>query len=309
MINWNVDPNIFTIFGKEIRWYGVLFAIGLVIFGPMIEERIWKKEHLPEKWIQKMAIYVFLCTVIGARLGHVLFYDPAYYFANPIKILAIHEGGLASHGGALGLLFGMWLYSRNVTHKGWLWGLDRLAVPVGLVAAMIRMGNLMNSEIFGRATTMPWGFRFLRSNEYWKFIVGQSSDVSQLIAKNGGISEMQKMHPDIYNQVINTLPAAHPTQIYEAIIYLVIFGLCMWLYFKRNITAKYNGMIVGIFLIGVFGSRFFVEMLKLVQEPWEIDLVNKIGLNMGQVLSIPLVILGIYFVYNAVTKAKEQLIK
>lgn len=309
MINWNVDPTVFTVFGRDIRWYGVLFAMGLVILGPMIEEKIWKREKLPEKWIQKMAIYVFVCTIVGARLGHVLFYDPAYYIANPIKIFAIHEGGLASHGGTIGIIIGMWMYAKRVTHKTFTWGLDRLAVPVGLVAAMIRIGNLMNSEIFGRITTLPWGFRFLRSKEYWQYVAGSSGDISQMISQNGGISKMQSMHPEIYNQFINTLPAVHPTQIYESISYLVVFGICMWLYFKKKVTDKYDGVIVGTFLIGIFASRFFIEMVKLVQEPWEIGMVNKIGLNMGQLLSIPFVLLGIYFIYNAISKAKEEVNK
>ena len=152
MITWDVNPAIFEIAGREVRWYGLLFALGLLILGPWIEEKIWKREKLNPEWMNSLYIYVVVGTVLGARLGHVLFYDPAYYLANPLKILAIWEGGLASHGGTLGVIIALWLYSRRVSHKSLLWILDRIAVPTGLAAALIRLGNLMNSEIFGRPT-------------------------------------------------------------------------------------------------------------------------------------------------------------
>ncbi|GAD05886.1 prolipoprotein diacylglyceryl transferase [Porphyromonas crevioricanis] len=292
MINWTVSPEIFTLFDHEIRWYGLLFGVGLIVFGPMIMSVIWKREQLKEDWMRKMGIYVFIGTIVGARLGHVLFYDLGYYLSNPIKILAIHEGGLASHGGTIGVLVGMWLYGKYVTGKGFLWGLDRLAVPVGLVAAMIRLGNLMNSEIFGRATSLPWGFRFLRSHDYWSEVVG-SPDYS---------SVWDQIPPEM----VQNLPAVHPTQIYEAICYLIVFGICLWLYFCYNATRKYNGLIVGVFLIGIFGSRFFIEMLKLVQEPWELQLIDSIGMNMGQLLSIPFLALGIYWVVRAIGQSRKH---
>ena len=145
MITWDVNPAIFEIAGREVRWYGLLFALGLLILGPWIEEKIWKREKLNPEWMNSLYIYVVVGTVLGARLGHVLFYDPAYYLANPLKIFAIWEGGLASHGGTLGVIIALWLYSRRVSHKSLLWVLDRIAVPTGLAAALIRLGNLMNS--------------------------------------------------------------------------------------------------------------------------------------------------------------------
>ena len=269
-ITWDVDPAIFEIFGRGIRWYGLLFALGLLILGPMIEDRIWKREKLNPEWMNSLFIYVVLGTVIGARLGHVLFYDPAYYLANPAKIFAVWEGGLASHGGTIGIIIAVWIYSKRVTKKSILWTLDRLAVPTGLAAALIRLGNLMNSEIFGKPTDQPWGFIFPRASEFANY------------AERG-----------------LTIPACHPTQIYEALAYLVVFAVCMYLYWRKDAARRYSGLILGYFLLGVFGFRYFIESIKNVQESWEIDMVQHYGLNMGQLLSIPFAVAGVALIIYA----------
>ena len=274
-ITWDFDPVLFNLFGHPIVWYGLLFALGLIILGPWIEKKMWEHEKLDSKWFESLAVYVFVGTIVGARLGHVLFYDPAYYLANPAKIFVTWEGGLASHGGTIGIIIACWLYSHRVTRKSILWVLDRLAVPTGIVAAMIRLGNLTNSEIFGRPTTLPWGFRFICSEEY-------------------------------RHLVPNMDMGCHPTQIYEALCYLAVFALCMWLYWKRDAARRYSGLIVGVFLTGIFLSRFIIERIKIVQEPWELKLIESVGLNMGQLLSIPFVLAGIWLIIRAVKNPITQ---
>jgi len=264
-IDWNVDPVAFTIpfIGKEIRWYALAFVVGL-IFGYWIVSKIWKNEKLNDIWLEKLFYYVFFGMVIGARLGHCLFYDPGYYLANPIAILKVWQGGLASHGGTLGILIAIYIYSKKVTHKSMLWTLDRLVIPVGFVAALIRFANLINSEVYGHPTTLPWGFNFYRSME-WHL-------------------------PPISGQ------PCHPTQIYEAICYIITGFICLWLYWKKD-AYKRQGLIFGVFFIGIFASRFFIEFFKNVQEYFEANWV----LNMGQLLSIPFILAGIWFTYKGLT--------
>lgn len=260
-ITWDVNPDLIDSF-ITIRWYGLMFAIGFWL-GFNIVARMFKHEGAPEKWVGTLLIYVGVATIIGARLGHVFFYQPEYYMAHPWKILATWEGGLASHGGAIGIIIAVILYSIFTTKRNPLWTFDRLTVAIALVGCLIRIGNLMNSEIFGHPTDLPWGFKFVRSAEW--------------------------------QQMYNGL-ACHPTQIYEALTYLALFGLMMWMYWKKN-AGERQGLLFGVFLIGTFGSRFFVEFIKNDQVPFEADMV----LNMGQLLSIPFVILGVILIIWAMT--------
>jgi prolipoprotein diacylglyceryl transferase len=260
-ITWNVKPAIFSIGEREIRWYALAFVFGFWI-GYKIVERMFKQEKVNLAWLDPLLYFTLGGTIIGARLGHCLFYAPQYYLANPIEILKVWEGGLASHGGVLGIIIAIWLFSKYFSHKSMLWAFDKLVVPTGLVAALIRLGNLMNSEIFGHQTTLPWGFNFVRSAEW--LTIGKP---------------------------------CHPTQIYEAICYLLTFVLCMWLYFKKDAWKK-EGLIFGVFMICIFTARFLIEFLKLPQEAFEVNMT----LDMGQWLSIPFILLGIGCIWWAQRK-------
>ncbi|MDR1525628.1 MAG: prolipoprotein diacylglyceryl transferase [Tannerella sp.] len=266
-ITWTADPAIFSIGAKEIRWYTLAFIIGFAV-GYKIVQRMWKNEKLNPNWLDPLLYYTFIGTVVGARLGHCLFYDPGEYLSNPVEILKVWKGGLASHGGVLGIIIAIWFYSKKVSHKSMLWTFDKLVTPTGLVAALIRLGNLMNHEIYGHPTDLSWGFRFINNLHAWK----------------------QGAEP------IFTAPS-HPTQLYEAACYLITFAVCMWLYFRKDAWKK-EGFIFGIFMICIFTSRFFVEFLKENQEAFEDGMM----LNMGQLLSIPFIVAGIYFVWKALKK-------
>ena len=213
---------------------------------------MFKNEGLSDEVLDRLTIYMAVGTIAGVRLGHCFFYEPSYYLHNPLEILLIWHGGLASHGAAIGILIALWLFVRK-EKKGYFWVLDRIAIVVALSGFFIRMGNLMNSEIYGVETTVPWGFVFLRNNE---------------------------------------VAPKHPTQIYEGLVYLLIFFLLYRMYWKEKGNV-FQGRLIGIFLILVFTARFFIEFLKENQVPFEASM----KLNMGQLLSIPFILFGIVVLY------------
>lgn len=249
-IKWNLDPEIFSLGPLSIRWYGLLFALGFVV-GYIIFQQFFRKEGIKEELLDKLTIYVALGTIIGARLGHVIFYDPRYYLENPVKIIKTWEGGLASHGGVIGILIAIWFFSRN-TRISYLWVMDRIVIMGALAGFFIRMGNLMNSEIYGVQTDLPWGFIFLRKNE--------------IVPK-------------------------HPTQIYEALAYLLIFGI-LYLLNRGYYEKLKRGFSFGLFFILLFTTRFFIEFIKEDQSDFEAGM----ALNMGQILSLPFILAGIAIV-------------
>ena len=274
-ITWTVSPNLYDGF-VTVRWYGLMFAIGFLI-GYEVVYRIFKHEGAPERWLGSLFIYVVVATIVGARLGHVFFYDWTYYKEHLGEIFKVWEGGLASHGGTVGILLAVWIFSKHITKRPMLWTLDRLVVPVGLVAALIRIGNLMNHEIYGCATDLPWAFSFVENVSQW----------------------IQGAAPTF------TAPS-HPTQIYEALCYLVTFGICMWMYWRRNAQER-EGLIFGVFMLGIFVPRFFIEFIKNVQEPWEIAMRETWGIDQGQLLSLPFIILGVWLIIRAMRRPRVPL--
>lgn len=260
-IVWEFDPVLFSLFGLEIRYYGVMWMLA-ILMGAKFFDNFCKRESLPNSVSESVFIYGTLATVIGARLGHCLFYDPIGYLSEPWTIITgFRDGGLASHGAAIGLLIGLWLFSRK-NKLPYIWSLDRIMIAVSIGGAAVRFGNLFNSEIFGCATTLPWGFEF-RSSHLWQ----------------------------AYYQGM----AMHPTQIYEALCYIITFVVLAWLYYRHNMGTRRPGLLFGIGLQGIFLTRFFIEFIKLDQSEFEADWT----LDMGQWLSIPFIILGIYIIWKS----------
>jgi len=281
-ITWNVDPVLFHLGSLQVRWYGLLWALGF-LFGYFIMKRIYQREKMAEDALDKLLIYMLVSTIVGARLGHCLFYEPDYYLSNPLKIFAVWEGGLASHGGAIGILIGLWLYVRNynkskkekndLQHINYIWILDRIVVAVCLVGALIRVGNVINHEIYGTPTSLPWGFVFMRGAEQF------CGTVDNYTACNAW---------DAPCPPSEWLPC-HPTGLYEAFFCLVAMGILLWMYYKRDLGHKQPGLMFGTFLVIIFGSRICIEFLKNVQVEFERNMV----FDMGQWLSVPFVLIGI----------------
>lgn len=256
-INWNVNPELIGIGPIHVRYYGILFISGFILGYRMF---IWffKREGLPITLLDTLLYLLLGCTLIGSRLGHVLFYEPAYYLANPGEILMVWHGGLSSHGGSFAILIGIWWYVKRYGKKynfDYWWLLDRLAIATAFASMSIRLGNLMNSEIYGHQTDLPWGFIFTRAGE--------------TVAK-------------------------HPTQLYEALCYFLTGVVLLFLY-KYKLGKIKRGLLLGIFFIGIYGSRFFIEFVKEVQVSFE----EGMTLNMGQWLSIPFVLFGIFLIVRS----------
>lgn len=271
-IHWNIDPEIINIFGISIRYYGLFFVTGLILC-VYILDWIFKKENIPQVNLEKLSIYGMIGILVGARLGHCLFYEPAYYLSNPLEMLLpikfLKEGGiefigyqgLASHGGALGLIIALIFYSRK-TKQSIIHTIDLIAVVAALGGGFIRLGNLMNSEIIGMPTTKPWGFIFER---------------------------------------IDNIPR-HPAQLYEAISYFLIFIIMIALYKTKREQLK-NGFFFGLTLVLIFTARFFIEFIKERQVAFEANM----NLDMGQILSIPYILIGIAFIIFGIRKTNKML--
>lgn len=261
-VHWNVDPVLFHIGAFGLRYYSLMFLVAFVL-GYWIVSRMFKREGVRADYLDSLLVYLFLAVLVGARLGHCLFYEPDYFLTSEhwVEIVwPFRDGhftgfqGLASHGAAIGILLAMWLYQRKYRMNAW-WFIDRLVIVVALGGAFIRLGNLFNSEIYGHATSLPWGFVFERNGE--------------TVAK-------------------------HPTQLYESLAYFVIFGVSLWYYRRRNGQFR-TGTVFGWWLVALFGVRFLVEFVKNDQ----VDFEAGMALNMGQLLSLPFIVGGLVIAWLA----------
>jgi len=349
------DPNQAVFAGFErLRWYSLLFALGFII-SQQFMVYFFRKEGQDESLVDKLTIYMVLATIIGARLGHVLFYEPEKYLSNPIDILKVWEGGLASHGAAIAILLALWLYSKRTPGQSYLWVVDRIVIVTAMTGALIRFGNLMNSEIGGKDTGTDSGFVFARDSEEiletlkvpiesieaykpedragemkgngivpvnfeLKINKGNFSkeDLSNILERDIKYALTQfrsskeylaesvetplnfeiTEQPDGYLVQVKTFGRTkYPTQIYESLSYFVIFLIlfALWAKYKSRLP---DGLLLGLFLISVFGMRFVWEFLKEVQ----VDFEQSMQFNMGQILSVPLVLIGFVLVGLALKK-------
>jgi len=258
-VTWNVNPIIFKIGALTLRWYSLLFVAGFPL-GYWLFTKFYKREGVDTNLLEPLLYALLIGTIVGARLGHCLFYEPAYYLSREhwVEIFMPWRGGLASHGGAIGVMLAVWWYARRYGKKNGfdiLWVFDRLVICVAFAGCFIRLGNLFNSEIYGDVTDLPWGFIFVRRGE--------------------------------------TLPK-HPTQIYESLTYLLLGLYLLWDYYK-NLDKRYRGWYFGMFFLVCFGMRFLIEFIKEPQVGFEENMV----LNMGQLLSIPFILAGIALIVQA----------
>lgn len=278
-IDWNVSSELIDGW-KTPNLYGLLFVSGLII-GYFVVRKMFRREGIPDAQLDQLVIYMVLATIIGARLGHVLFYGPYFdeidpltgrvleegYFSHPLSIFKIWEGGLASHGGAMAILIALYIYSKKVSHRSMMWILDRIVAPIAIAGCFIRLGNLVNHEIVGDLTNVPWAFKF-----------------NQYIDETTGFYDPRPRHP---------------AQLYEAICYVIIFLVLRFMYWKKEAWKK-PGLLFGTFLILLFGARFFIEFIKLGQTARDYEW----PINTGQMLSIPFVLAGVFILWQALKKGE-----
>lgn len=355
---WDPSPSVIQGWDRP-PWYSLLFAGGFVI-SQQFMVHFFKKEGQNPELVDRATIYMVVATIVGARLGHVLFYEPAKYLANPIDILKVWEGGLASHGAAVAILIALWLYAKRTPGQSYLWIMDRIVIVTALTGALIRFGNLMNSEIGGKDTGSDYGIVYAWDTEQLlstlkvpiesvdpykpddrqdelvgngivpvniaievskgsyslgelestlrrdiKYALTQFSSSQNYLAepKESALDMTISDKGDHYLVTVKTFGRTkHPTQIYESLSYFVIFLVlfAIWNKYKARLP---EGLLVGIFFISVFGMRFIWEFYKESQ----VDFEDGMALNMGQLLSIPLIIIGIILVAYALKKGLKPI--
>lgn len=361
-ITWDVDWNIIES-PLTVRYYGVLWALSFLV-GIFLMKRMMANDNAPDNYTDKIFIYVLIGGVLGARLGHVIFYDPGYYFSagHWTEIPMIWKGGLASHGGLIGVVIAIWLYSKFVTKRNFLWSADKVVVTVALAACLIRVGNLMNSEIIGRESDSPMAmfFEFAAEDDITNEILSITDNqiiptkveiadeeaqnniapVRIYVTSETGISKekLESLLPTLktihaegsqsfnaFEDHIKSVDDASleivqadgnngfiqfgveiipriPTQIWEAGCYLLIFLLLFWGYWKKHWYRK-EGLLFGLFMTLLFGARFIIEFYKENQVE---GITDDAMINRGQQLSIPAILIGVYFVYRALKNPEKD---
>jgi phosphatidylglycerol---prolipoprotein diacylglyceryl transferase len=369
-ILWDASPELFSIGPLTVRWYGLLFALGFLL-GQQVLIRIYKQEGKSEKHVETLTIYMVIATIVGARLGHCLFYQPEHYLTHPLEILKVWEGGLASHGAAIGIFVALYLYSKKETDQNYFYVLDRIAITVALAGCLIRIGNLMNSEIIGTPTNVPVAFLFVsdakalmedkfsglakeiefkQNKEILPYHSEYAADDDTGNINLAGIDviidfKKNKINAENIKPLIETmikdtisrynavrenmvLPAnlnisikesgneshqaivklwaipRHPSQLYEAFSSLLLFLFLFYIYSRKKGKTP-EGRIFGLFIVILFTLRFIYEFQKENQVDFESGMIESLGVNMGQLLSIPFILVGLFILLRSFKKKGE----
>lgn len=300
-IVWNPSEGI-AIGSFTIRFYSLMFVVAFAL-GWYIMKKIFEREDESIEKLDSLFIYTVIATLIGARLGHVFFYDWPYFKNHLLEIFLPVKfepefhftgfAGLASHGAAIAIILTMYYYSKNIIRRPLLWVLDRVVIPVASGAIFVRLGNFFNSEIYGHVTSgdSPFAVKFIREEEFW-----QNHDLNQITQTNNTNQAYKLIQNDPqFAEYLNAIPFRHPAQLYEAFGYIFVFAILYFLYWKTDARKK-SGYLFGVFLVALWTVRFIVEFIKQSQGGFEGE--NPILLT-GQWLSIPFIIAGLYFMIKA----------
>ena len=294
---WNLDPVIAHIGSFTPRWYGVLFAAGFVVSTPVFQH-IFRSEHVSPRWVDVLTLYMVVGTVVGARLGHIFFYEPGILLKDPLEVVKVWHGGLASHGATLSIPLTCWLFARNYKFDT-LWVLDRMVIVVGIGGACIRLGNFMNSEIGSYPTTVPWAVVFPRDTEHLlpatSPLPAGAVQVARPVRRPTGEISPQLLPADapIGPGALMAVPR-HPTQLYEALYCVLLVSLIYYLW-NRTKARTPRGLLLGLFMVLLFTQRFLGEFLKETQ----VDFEKGHLLNQGQLLSLPAILVGLWVLWRA----------
>ena len=294
--DWNPITGIDIVGNFKLHFYSVMWIVAFLL-GWYIMKRIFTKEKVSLEYLDPLFIYTVLATMLGARLGHVLFYQSElisedffsiflpFRFKGGIEFTGFQ--GLASHGAAIGIIIGMYLYRRKYKYKSLMWILDRVVISVASGAVFIRIGNFINSEIIGKITDSSFGVRFIQDYYSKRQIVAQT-----------GISDYKEAYAAVtdnpqFHQLLEAVPYRHPAQLYESFCYIFVF-LILWYVYDKTKKSEQAGFLFGLFLVLLWTIRFFVEFVK---EPQGEEYITMLGLNTGQMLSIPFILIGLYFMF------------
>lgn len=301
IIDWNPSDTLINLGPIPIKYYSLMFVVAF-LGGLQIMKKIFKNEGVSEEKLDTLFIYSVISILLGARLGHVFFYDWDYYQNNLLEIILPFRlnpfkftgiAGLASHGAAIGVIIAMYFYHKKYPDIKLSWILDRVVLPVAFGAIFVRLGNLMNSEIIGKVTNSDYGFRFIQ--QYYR----SNEALSLTGAKNASKAYDAIANNSSFKHLLEAVPLRHPAQLYESICYIFVFGILMFTYWKTNKKQKHF-YIFGLFLVLLWSVRFVVEFYKKSQGGFEDSLGGV--LSTGQWLSMPFIIIGLYFMFRPTKK-------